>query len=54
MTQEYDRLQEFANAVLEQLPELGTSSIFCCELDFVWPQFATEVSRSHLANPAGL
>ena len=23
------------NAVLEQLPELGTSSTFCCELDFV-------------------
>ena len=33
--QEYDRLQEFENAVLEQLPELGTSSTFCCELDFV-------------------
>ena len=26
---------EFENAVLEQLPELGTSSTFCCELDFV-------------------
>ena len=33
--QEYDGLQEFENAVLEQLPELGTSSTFCCELDFV-------------------
>ena len=30
-----DGLQEFENAVLEQLPELGTSSTFCCELDFV-------------------
>ena len=29
------RLQEFENAVMEQLPELGTSSTFCCELDFV-------------------
>ena len=26
--QEYDCLQEFENAVLEQLPELGTSSTF--------------------------
>ena len=33
--QEYDGLQEFENAVLEQLPELGTSSTFCYELDFV-------------------
>ena len=33
--QEYDGLREFENAVLEQLPELGTSSTFCCELDFV-------------------
>ena len=33
--QEYDCLQGFENAVLEQLPELGTSSTFCCELDFV-------------------
>ena len=33
--QEYDGLREFENAVLEQLPELGTSSAFCCELDFV-------------------
>ena len=33
--QEFDRLQEFENAVLEQLPEIGESSTFCCELDFV-------------------
>ena len=33
--QEHNDLQEFENAVLEQLPELGTSSTFCCELDFV-------------------
>ena len=33
--QEYDGLREFENAVLEQIPELGTSSTFCCELDFV-------------------
>ena len=33
--QEYDGLREFENAVLEQLPEQGTSSTFCCELDFV-------------------
>ena len=33
--QEFDRLQEFENAVLEQLPEIGESSTFCCGLDFV-------------------
>ena len=32
---EYDCLQEFEYAVMEQLPELGASSTFCCELDFV-------------------
>ena len=33
--QEFDRLQEFEDAVLEQLPEIGESSTFGCELDFV-------------------
>ena len=33
--EEAQLIQEFENAVLEQLPELGTSSTFCCELDFV-------------------
>ena len=33
--QEFDRLQEFENAVLEQLPAIGESSTFGCELDFV-------------------
>ena len=33
--QEYDRLNEFENAVLEQLPYLGESSTFGCELQFV-------------------
>ena len=33
--QEYDRLHEFENAVLEQLPKIGESSTFGCELDFV-------------------
>ena len=33
--QEFDRLQEFESAVLEQLPEIGDSSTFGCELDFV-------------------
>ena len=33
--QEFDRLQEFESAVLEQLPEIGESSTFGCELDFV-------------------
>ena len=41
--QEYDALQEFENAVLEQLPE-HKQHFFRCELDFV----ATEVGRSHL------
>ena len=46
--QEYDRLQEFENAVLEQLPELGTSSTFCCELDFVCRN-----SQQKLVDPSG-
>ena len=33
--QEFDRLQEFESAVLEQLPEIGDSSTFGCELDFL-------------------
>ena len=33
--QEYDRLYQFENAVLEQLPNIGESSTFGCELDFV-------------------
>ena len=33
--QEYDRLTEFENAVLNQLPYLGVSSTFGCELQFV-------------------
>ena len=33
--QEFDRLQEFESAVLEQLPEIGESSTFGCELNFV-------------------
>ena len=33
--QEYDRLNEFENAVLDQLPYLGESSTFGCELQFV-------------------
>ena len=33
--QEFDRLNEFENAVLEQLPCIGESSTFGCELDFV-------------------
>ena len=33
--QEFDRLQEFENAVMEQLPVTGESSTFGCELSFV-------------------
>ena len=33
--QEYDRLHEFENAVLKQLPCLGDSSTFGCKLQFV-------------------
>ena len=33
--QEYDRFYEFEHAVLEQLPHIGESSTFGCELDFV-------------------
>ena len=32
---EYDRLHGFENAVLEQLPYLGDSTTFGCELQFV-------------------
>ena len=33
--QEFDRLNEFENAVLENLPYIGECSTFGCELDFV-------------------
>ena len=33
--QEFDRLHEFENAVLEQFPKIGESSTSGCELDFV-------------------
>ena len=33
--QEFDRLDEFETAVLEQLPTIGGSSTFGCELTFV-------------------
>ena len=33
--QEFDRLHEFENAVLEQLPKIGESNTFGCVLDFV-------------------
>ena len=33
--QEYDRFHQFENAVLEQLSNVGESSTFGCELDFV-------------------
>ena len=32
---EHDRLHGFENAVLEQLPHLGSNSTFGCELQFV-------------------
>ena len=32
---EFDRLKEFENAVLENLPRIGTRSTVGCELDFV-------------------
>ena len=33
--QEFERIQKFESAVLEQLPEMGNSSTFGCELDFL-------------------
>ena len=33
--QEFDRLDEFETAVLEELPTIGGSSTFGCELSFV-------------------
>ena len=33
--QEFDRLNEFENAVLQQLPYIGESSTFGCELEFI-------------------
>ena len=33
--QEYNHFYQFENAVLEQLPKIGESSTFGCELDFV-------------------
>ena len=44
--QEFDRLNEFENAVLEQLPYIGESSTFGCELDFVHKD-----TRKVLADP---
>ena len=44
--QEFDRLQEFENVVLEQLPMIGESSTFGCELDFVCRN-----SQQKLADP---
>ena len=44
--QEFDRLQEFESAVLEQLLQIGESSTFGCELDFVCRD-----SQQKLADP---
>ena len=33
--QEFDRLNEFEEALLQQLPYIGESSTFGCELDFI-------------------
>ena len=33
--QEFNKLNEFENAVLEQLPHIGECSTFGCEFDFV-------------------
>ena len=44
--QEFDRLQKFESAVLEQLPQIGESSTFGCELDFVCRD-----SQQKLADP---
>ena len=44
--QEYDRLQEFESAVLEQLPQIGESSTFGCELKFI-----CRGSQQKLADP---
>ena len=44
--QEFDRLNEFENAVLEHLPCIGERSTFGCELDFVQKD-----TRKMLADP---
>ena len=44
--QEFDRLNEFENAVLENLPYIGECSTFGCELDFVHTD-----TRKILADP---
>ena len=44
--QEFDRLNEFENAVLENLPYIGECSTFGCELDFVHKD-----TRKILADP---
>ena len=43
---EFDRLNEFENAVLENLPHIGEHSAFGCELDFVHKD-----TRKVLADP---
>ena len=44
--QEFDRLNEFENAALENLPYIGECSTFGCELDFVHKD-----TRKILADP---
>ena len=44
--QEYDRLHDFENAVLEQLPYLGNSSTFGCELQFAAARGSGTLTRT--------
>ena len=46
--QEFDRLSEFENAVIESLPLIGKHSTFGCELEFV-----SMSTQRILADPMG-
>ena len=48
--QEFDRLDEFETAVLEQLPTIGGSSASGCELTFV----QRDTDESYPGHPQGL
>ena len=50
--QEFDRLDEFETAVLEQLPTIGGSSTFGCEFTFV-QRDTGQILRNPSGTPSG-
>ena len=53
--QEFDRLDEFETAVLEQLPTIGGSSTFGCEFTFFRStRYRSNPAEPYLGHPQGL